>query len=237
MTAINTKLFSEAYAQYKADLAKAASFTHPDYSHNGITRERARRVVEARRKFQAKIPSALDESLLADRRPQVLDALTPKNADQVAVHGHEWAKVEAGLKAGRVLQQAVMEATTVERLAAIADHAEAWAYGQETSDPAGVAADIRSMVYDRLVQIDYEPAVQANTSREQFAAHQAWHDVMTEALGDDRSVETVASLHSADPEGYQSVAVANATFDPTGDVRKAVARIDNMVVSGELKVS
>ncbi|GEB94161.1 hypothetical protein [Microbacterium lacticum] len=233
---INTKLYVEAYAAYQAELAAAATWTHRDYSNSGITRERARRVVEARKKFQAKIPAALRPETLTDHRPKVLDALAPKSADAVAVHSHEWATVEAALKSGRVIQQVIMEATSVERLAAILSHAEAFAYGQETSDPAGVAADLKSMVYDRLVQVDYEPAVTANTSNEQFAAHQAWHEVMTEALGTDQSLGSLTALHSADPEGYRALAVARATADPTGDVRQAVARIDSLVVSGDLKV-
>lgn len=234
--ALNTKLYQNAYAQYRADLQQAAQWTHADYSHNGITRERARRIVEARKKLQAKIPGALQPETLADTRPKVLDGLAPKSADQVSLVQHDWGTVQAALTSGRSLQQVVVEATSAERLAAIAANAEAWAYGQNTNDPAGVAADIRAMVYDRLVEIGYEPAVSANATNQQFAAHQAWHEVMTEALGTGQTLATVSGLHKADPDGYKAFATANADFDPSGDVGRTVAHIDGLVGSGQMKL-
>lgn len=233
---LNTKLYQEAYAQYRADLQQAARWSHADYSHNGITRERARRITEARKKFEAKIPGALDAKTVADHRPKVLEGLAPRNADQVAVIQHDWSTVEAALNSGRPLQQVIVEATSAERLASIAENAEAWAYGQNTNDPAGVAADIRSMVYDRLVAVGYEPAVQANTSHEQFAAHQAWHDVMTEALGSGQTLAAVTDLHESDPDGYRALAVVNATTDPDGEVARTVKHIDALVASGQMKL-
>ena len=233
---LNTTLYQEAYAQYRADLQQAARWTHADYSHNGITRERARRIAEARRKFEAKIPGALDAKTVADHRPKVLDGLAPKNADQVSVIQHDWGTVEAALNSGRSLQQVIVEATSAERLASIAANAEAWAYGQQTNDPQGVAADIRAMVYDRLVEVGYEPAVQAHHLNQQFAAHQAWHDVMTEALGSGQTLAGVTDLHKADPDGYRALALANATTDPDGEVARTVKHIDALVASGQMKL-
>jgi hypothetical protein len=233
---LNTKLYQKAYAQYRADLQQAAQWTHADYSHNGITRERARRIADARKKLQAKIPGALQQEALTDPRPKVLDGLAPKNADQVAMIQHDWGTVQAALASGRSLQQVVVEATSAERLAAIATNAEAWAYGQNTNDPAGVAADIRAMVYDRLVEIGHEPAVQANLLNQQFAAHQAWHEVMTGALGSEQTLGTVTDLAKADPDGYKAFATASAQFDPSGDVARTVAHIDSLVVSGQMKL-
>lgn len=234
--ALNMKLYQEAYAQYRADLQQAAQWTHPDYSNNGITRERARRIVGARKKLQAKIPGALQPETLSDPSPKVLDGLTPKNADQVALIQHDWGTVQAALASGRSLQQVIVEATSSERLAAIASNAEAWAYGQNTNDPAGVAADIRAMVYDRLVEVGYEPAVQSNQLNEQFAAHQAWHEVLTAALGSGQTLAEVTGLHKADPDGYKAFATANAQFDPSGDVARTVAHIDSLVGSGQMKL-
>lgn len=45
---------------------------------------------------------------------------------------------------------------------------------------------------------------------EQFAAHQACHEVMTEALGTDQTFGALTGLHNANPEGYRALAVARA---------------------------
>lgn len=235
--AINTAASLAAYKKFKSDLAQAAKFTDRDMTNSGITRQRAKKVMAARQAFQAAIPNAPHPDTLADRRPTVFEKLAPKNADEVAVLQHEWSIVEAALKSGRVLQQVVHEATTATRLAAIAANVEGWAYSRDTTDPAGAAESVRSMVFDRLVEVGHEDAVNANATQETFAAAAAWNRVLSEASAGQTSLGALTELHQRDPEGYRGLALTNAEFDPTGDVSRTVAQIDHLVGVGQIDLA
>lgn len=158
---IGTKVFQDAFTKYRTDLAQVITYKHRDLTNSGTTRQRHARVMQARVALIAKIPDAPSPAALADRRPGVLAKLAPTNADQAAMDGREWAKVQAMLKAGRSIHQAAQDATTVERLAAIANNVEIWAYGLHTSNPEGFADDVREFVFDRLVALEHPGAVGA----------------------------------------------------------------------------
>lgn len=235
--AINTAASVAAYKQYKQDLASAVSYSDRDLTHSAVTRRRAQRVEAARKALQAHTPAAPDPVTLEDRRPAVLAALRPTTADQVAVLQHEWATVEAALRSGRPIQQVLLEATTTQRVAAILANLEAWSYSQDTTDPAGVVADLESMAFDRLVEQGYEPAVSANTVAEAFQATAAWNRVLSESLTGEVTLGALTDLHRWDADGYRQLAEINAEVDPAGDVAKAVARLDAVIASGELPQS
>ncbi|WP_168627372.1 hypothetical protein [Cryobacterium sp. BB307] len=225
---INTKPFQDAYTQYRSDVAKAVTYTHHDLTHTGATRQRHARVMQARSALINKIPSAPDPAVLQDRRPAVIESLAPKNADQVAVQGAEWAKVQAILKSGRVIQQAVMDTTSVERLAAIANNVEIWAYGLNTNDPEGFAEDVRSLVFDRLVALGHEGAVGAQSLDETFRTTAAWNKFLTDTIEGNGNA-SIQALYQVDPEGYAAVQAANFQFNLAGDTDDAVKRLDSLV--------
>lgn len=224
----------QAFKQYREDVAKAVKFTHPDYSHSGIVRERVRRLTDARKTLIAKIPAKPAETVVVDKRPEVLASLGPKTADQVAVQGREWAKVEAILKSGRPLEEVVLNTTSVERLAAIADNAEIWAHSQGSGQPDKIAGKINGMIFDRLVEVGHEGAVNALAVENLWATNAAWNAVLNEALTGEHSVEALGALQSADPEGFDAYVRTAQSADPTGEVGRNVRALDNVVVSGNL---
>lgn len=54
---IYTNNLIEAFKQYRVEVAQAVAFTHRDYTASGITRERASRVAEARKRLITRIPA------------------------------------------------------------------------------------------------------------------------------------------------------------------------------------
>lgn len=227
--ALNTKVFQDAYTQYRADLAKATTYTHRDLTNSGRIRQRHARVMQARAGLVNKMPSAPDPSVFADRRPGVLAKFAPKTADAVAVQGSEWAKVQAILKSGRVLQSVVLEASSLDRLAAIVNNVEIWAYSKDTNNPEGYANDIRELVFDRLVALGHEGAVAAQSIDETFKTAQAWHDFLTETIEGKVGGKATMALYKADPEGYAAVQAANAQFNMAGDTDEEAKRLDRLV--------
>lgn len=187
--------------------------------------------MQARSALVNRIPSAPDPVALQDRRPAVIESLAPTNADQVAVQGHEWAKVQAILKSGRPIQQAVIDATSVDRLAAIANNIEIWAYGLNTNNPEGFAGDVRSLVFDRLVALGHEGAVGAVGAQgidERFRTAAAWNRFLTDTIEGNGNA-SIQALYQVDPGGYATVQAANFRFNLAGDTDKAVKRLDSLV--------
>jgi hypothetical protein len=227
--ALNTKVFQDAYTQYRADLAKATTYTHRDLTNSGKIRQRHARVMQARAGLVNKMPSAPDPAVFADRRPAVIESLAPKTGDQVAIQGAEWAKVQAILKSGRVLQSVLLETSSLDRIAAIVNNVEIWAYAKDTTNPEGFADDIRSMVFDRLVALGHEGAVAAQSIDETFSTAQAWHDFITETIEGKVGGQAIMALYKSDPEGYAAVQAANAQFNMAGDTDAEAKRLDRLV--------
>lgn len=115
-------------------------------------RARQRREVEA---IRARLAMWLPTVPTAPGRQPVLDALTPKGADDLALQAHEWAKVRALREAGRELPAIIADADRT-RLAAILDHLETAPEVLEDSQPASVVEFIEGVIWDRLVQVDTE---------------------------------------------------------------------------------
>ncbi|WP_461474465.1 hypothetical protein [Microbacterium sp. HJ5] len=109
----------QTFKQFQDAVNAAVRWTHPDYTNNGITRERARRVAEARKALGAAVPPKIERKG-DDPRAAVIAGLAPKTADEIAQIQHAWAKIEKRLDAGQSLHTLV---TTADRatLAAILD--------------------------------------------------------------------------------------------------------------------
>ncbi|KAA9110369.1 hypothetical protein [Microbacterium rhizomatis] len=225
---ISTKAFQDAYAKYRSDIASAVRYTHRDLTNTGTVRQRHAHIMKARAELVSKIPSAPDPSLLTDRRPGVLAKLAPTNADQVALDGREWAKVQAMLKAGLTIQQIAHDATTVERLAAIANNVEIWAYGLNTNSPEGFAQDVREFVFDRLVAMGHEEAVGATVVDQTYRSTAAWHQFLSDTI-EGKGNASIQGLYEFDRDGYEAVLAVNSQLNPAGEIDREAARLDQLV--------
>ncbi|WP_430645348.1 hypothetical protein [Agromyces sp. GXS1127] len=146
---MNSATLIQSTVQARADLLATALIRDPHLTPEGL-RARQRREVEAiRGRLAALMPP---EPTAPDRQP-VLDALTPKGADDIALQAHQWAKVRALLDAGRDLPTIIADADRT-RLAAILDNLETMPEVLEDSQPASVVEFIQGAVWDRLVQVD-----------------------------------------------------------------------------------
>lgn len=109
----------QTFKQFQDSVSAAVRWTHPDYTNNGITRERARRVAEAWKALGAVVPPKTERKG-EDPRAAVIAGLAPKTADEIAQIQHAGAKVEKRLDAGQSLHTLLTSADRA-TLAAILD--------------------------------------------------------------------------------------------------------------------
>lgn len=146
---MTTATLIQSTVQARADLLAAALIRDPHLTPEGLRARQRREVEGIRARLAAMMP---DEPTAPDRQP-VLDALTPKSADDIAVQTHQWSKVRALLDAGRDLPSIIADADRT-RLAAILDALETMPEVLEDSRPEEVVAFVRDAVWNRLVQVD-----------------------------------------------------------------------------------
>lgn len=79
----NINPHAQAFQRFRTELAEAVKWSNPSYTNSAITRERACRVMEARKNLLGAIP---DEETATGLTPaEYIDSLRPTTADQVAV--------------------------------------------------------------------------------------------------------------------------------------------------------
>lgn len=228
----NTK-HAATVRKFQAELAAAVRWTHPDYTHSGITRERARRVAEARKALRAAIP-AKPTRAGADPRRAVLDSLAPKSADEIAVLNHTWAKVAARLDAGQSLHAIL---TTADRatLAAILDGIGTRPEVLSHSDGgASVVAEVQQVAFDRLVDLGEQDAVAARASTAVLDQADAWADFIAASAEGEPSLGVISALQKADPEGFIAIR-ADSPLDSV-ETSERVRQIDRLVATGAVVV-
>lgn len=193
---------AQAYQRYRAELAEAVKWSNPNYTNSAITRERARRLMEARKNLLAAIPA---EATASGPTPaEYIDSLRPATADQVAVAQFEWGQGKALLDAGRSLDQIIHSASPA-RLRAVAAYIDTLPEVVSSIAPDQVVAEVRSLVFDRLADAGDEGAAHVRSAQQAVAAPNAWRRVLTEALEGQLSIGAATELHRADPEGFAAM--------------------------------
>lgn len=147
---------------YLAAMSSIVTIDDPNLSSHGVVEKRRATIDAAQSALSAHLPA---EQAMPSRAP-ALDALRPQTGDDVAVQDREWAKVEALRASGRRLEHIIASADRP-RLAAIADSIET--LPEVLGTPAGkaIAAELRDVVFSRLVALGDDQAV---TIAEQEAA-------------------------------------------------------------------
>ncbi|CAL4859998.1 hypothetical protein [Microbacterium sp. MM2322] len=201
--AINTAPYVEAFRRFRSSLAQAVDFTDPNFTNSAITRERFNRVMQARAGLVDLIPAA-SQADPDTGVARVIDALAPKNADDVALQEAEARKVQILLGAGRSLEVLIKEASPL-RLAAIAQWIEVSPEALGSADPAGVIAEVRELVFQQLVDAGVPEAVLERDVTLDAAVVAAWRDVLTEALEGAASLGALSRLARLDQRGYAAL--------------------------------
>ena len=198
----NINAHAQAYQRFRAELAEAVKWSNPDYTNSAITRERARRVMEARKNLLAAVPA---EATATGQTPaEYIDSLRPTTADQVAVAQFEWGQAKALLDSGRSLDQ-VIHAASPARLRAVAAYIDTLPDVVSSIVPDEVVAEVKSLVFDRLAESGDEGAAQVRAAHRSVAAPNAWRRVLSEALEGQPSLGAQTELHQADPEGWAGI--------------------------------
>lgn len=146
---MTTATLIQSTVQARAHLLATALIRDPHLTPEGLRARQRREVGAIRERLAAVMPA---EPTAPDRQP-VLDALTPKDADAIAVQAHQWSKVRALLDAGRDLPSIIADADRT-RLAAILDALETMPEVLEDSRPEEVVEFIHEAVWNRLVEVD-----------------------------------------------------------------------------------
>jgi hypothetical protein len=146
---VTTATLIQSTVQARADLLATALIRDPHLTPEGLRARQRREVEGIRERLAALMPA---EPTVPDRQP-VLDALTPKGADDIAVQAHQWSKVRALLDAGRDLPSIIAEADRT-RLASILDALETMPEVLADSRPEEVVEFVRDAVWNRLVEVD-----------------------------------------------------------------------------------
>lgn len=200
---INTAPFVQTFLTFRRSLSQAVDFQNPNYTNSAIHRERFTRIMEARAVLAEQIPDAKDADPDA-QIAEVLDGLAPKNGDEVTLQEAEWRKVTALLAAGRSLEALIFDANPL-RLAAIAQWIEVSEEALASTDPAGVIAEVRELVFQQLIERGVPAAVRVRDLTADANLVSAWRDLLTETLEGAASLGTMSRVARLDPEGYAAL--------------------------------
>ncbi len=219
----NPTTWAEAYADLRRDIQAAVGYDDPLAHPDEVVRQRRRLLVAARDRARGAVPAP--PALAAPRRADVLAARLPRTADTVAVQGREREKVAALIASGRRLDRIVADADEV-RLSAILDDIETMPGVLQSSDPEGVAAELRDLAFDRLVALGAPDAVAAAEAEAVDAPGIAWSRLLTEALEGEPSIGAKQAVYRADRAGYD--AVLSNDPDLTDAVRWATSAVERV---------
>lgn len=219
----DTTPWATAYAQHRRDVAAAVAYTDWQATPDEVAKHRAQMLRAARDRLAAAIPEVPESS--APKRADVVAARLPRTADDVAAQGREREKILALLDAGRSLGSLVAQADEV-RLAAIIDSIETLPGVLASSDPEGVAAELRDLAFRRLVDLGAPDAVAVAHAEAVTAPTAAWSRLMREALDGEPTLGARQAVYQADRPGYEAVL---ATDPDLGDaVRRATSAVERI---------
>lgn len=217
--------------KFQADVAAAVRWKHPDYNNSGITRERARRLAEARKTLAAAVPPKTERKG-EDPRGGVIAGLAPKTADEIAQVQHAWSKIEKRLDAGQSLHTLLTSADRV-TLAAILDGLPTRRDVLESSESDSIIAEVQQVAFRRLVEIGDEAAVSAQAQTAILDQADAWSEFMAASAKGEPTLAQHSALQQSDPEGYAAIQSASADGVETSE---RVRTLDHMVQSGSLRL-
>lgn len=219
--------------KFHADVAAAVRWKHPDYNNSGITRERARRLAEARKNLRAAIP-AKPERKGEDPRGAVVAGLAPKTADEIAQIQHAWSKIEKRLDAGQSLHTLLTSADRV-TLAAILDGLPTRREVLESSETDSIIREVQQVAFQRLLEIGDEAALSARAQTAILDQADAWADyIAASAESGEPSLAVLSALQQSDPEGYAAIQADSAV--DYAETRERVRSLDHMVSVGVLRL-
>lgn len=222
---INTAPFVQAFTTFRRSVAQAVDYQNPNYTNSALHRERFKQIMDARVALNDRIPAAKDADSDA-QIAEVLDGLAPKNADEVALQEAEWRKVTALLAANRSLEQIIFGANPL-RLAAIAQWIEVSPEALASVDPSGVIAEVRELVFQRLVEHGVPAATRVRDLTADANLVSAWRELLTEALEGAASLDAMSRVARLDPQGYAALGI-DENLERDIEIEAKVERLDGL---------
>lgn len=198
---MTTTNYVEALKKFNNAQKAAVSFKDDNWTNSAITRERVKRLNQARAELLATVPEAPTQ-VDTSARSGVVAALLPSTADSAAITANEWSKVEKLLGAGRNFVR-IIEQADKRRLAAIIDqlptHLDAQADNSD-EETAEIVAEVQDRVFQRLVELGDEDAAKALQGESGTRKQAAWERVVRETIKGDVSIEAWSDLNRAAPD-------------------------------------
>lgn len=213
--------YADAYTAFRKAEREAVLFDNPDWHRADVHDERLKRLRAARKALRAATPARTAEGVspAQGKATEALGNLRPTHADEVALIGNEWAKVEARLNAGYNLAK-IIETADRQTLAAIVDRMPTRLI-VTSPEPDDAIAEIEDMAVERLASMGDLTALASFEARSADQIASAWGAILEE-VAEQHSVSTTAStmLFNADPDEWR-MTVAQ-TPDDDHMVEKAI---------------
>lgn len=198
---MTTTNYVEALKKFSTAQKAAVNFKDDNWTNSAITRERVKRLNQARAELLATIPDKPTE-VDTSARGGVLEGLLPTNADSAAITASEWGKVEKLLGAGRNFVR-IIEQADKRRLAAIIDQLPTHLDAQgdhSDKETAGIVAEVQDRVFQRLVELGDEDAAKVLQGESGTRRQAAWERVVRETINGDVSIEAWSDLNRVAPD-------------------------------------
>ena len=196
--------YRDAFAQFLGAQKAAVNFTNPNYTEDALSRERIKRLADARETLKINVAGYAVTQRTGDPTAalaEAFDGIATRDADSVAVANNEWSKVRTMLDAGRELGQ-IIDNSDRRRLCAILDRVEELAL--ESGDVEGVTAEVQNRVLARLAALGDQAATTAIQVRDQARYGDTWGRVVEQAVAGRVSADVRSALFSASPEDYEA---------------------------------
>jgi hypothetical protein len=226
MTSTN---YAELFNKFSNSRKAAVEFHDLNWTNSAITRERIKRLSQARTELLGSLPETRTEIDDSDRQ-KVLTTLAPTDAHSVALSNNEWAKVEKLLGAGRNFAR-IIEHADRGRLAAILDQLPTHLDAQADNDDeqtAAIVAEVQELVFSRLVDVGDQDATNALEAEKVTGRAAAWEQVISEVAKGEVSIEAWSALNRFAPDEREAAQESDGYGVEAAGITDKVRSLDHI---------
>lgn len=199
-----TTNYPGAFSRHQQETRSAITFQDRNLTRKALVS----RQVELRRSANANLAAVIPTvPEIPGSRAEILDALRPGTADEIAVALHQRERIQADLDRGRRPEQ-ILASEDLRTVVALLDWLPSMPGVKDSPHRDDIVAEIEALAFDRLGSLGHEPVVQRLHAEQEIAAPAAVARVFTEALAGPITTSAWQDLHRADPEAYREIQAA-----------------------------
>lgn len=200
-----TTTHPQAFARFQQERRAALTFEDRELSRPALTARRVALLKKASENLAAHIPTVPE--IPGSTPTEILDALHPTTADEIAVARDLRDRIQADLDRGRRPEQIVASADQ-RTIVSLLHWLPTMPGVADSEHREEIVAEIQGLAFQRLAEIGYEPAAARLQAEQEVALPAATARVFTEALAGNVTTGAWTDLHRADPEAYREIQAA-----------------------------